>query len=137
MQTTGTNNTENWDNWALTVLKIWHEKMDRMHIWHTGAGYDSLMNHVINHANGNLPRIEFFFLKYLIYVDAGVGRNYNRGNSGRVDKVDSQRQRKIWYSRTAYAEYMKVNEYIQKRYGEQAGMAFIENVKRHLAANTK
>lgn len=118
---TGTN--DNWNNWALQVIKLWHEKMERMHIWHTGTGFQSFTQHVIANANGDLPRIEFFFIYYLRFVDMGAGRY--------------QRPRKPWYSRTAYAEYMKVNEYLQKRYGEQASMAFIENMKRYLATELK
>lgn len=129
--------SDNWDNWALQVIKIWHEKMDRMHIWHTGAGYNSLIQHVINHANGSLPRIEFFFLNYLRFVDMGVGKNYHLGNVGRVDAVRKTRTRKIWYSTTAWAEYKKVSEYIQSRYGQQVGAAFIESMKKQLATDIK
>jgi len=128
---------DNWNNWAETVIRIWQEKIDRMHVYQTGALRDSFINHVINHANGSLPRIEFFFINYGRFADMGVGRNYKLGNSGSVDAVRKTRSRKRWYSTTAYAEYKKVSEYIQKRFGEQAGMAFIESMKKVLATDLK
>lgn len=119
---------DNWHNWAQTVIRIWQEKIERMHVWHTGALADSFLQHVINHANGSLPRIEFFFLYYGRFPDMGVGRGT------KLQSNNHNRSRKRWYSTTAYAEYMKVSEYINQRYGQQAGIAFVEQMKKVLKA---
>ena len=67
--------------WTDFMVKIWQEKMMKFSppVYDTGALYQSLTG--VLHP-GTPTTIEHHFLEYGIYVAAGTGNGYRRGNSG-------------------------------------------------------
>ena len=70
--------------WTDFMVKFWQEKMMKFSppVYDTGALYHSLIG--VLHP-GTPTTIEHHFLEYGIYVAAGTGNGYRRGNSGKDD----------------------------------------------------
>ena len=73
--------------WTDFMVKFWQEKMMKFSppVYDTGALYQSLAG--VLHP-GTPTTIEHHFLEYGIYVAAGVGNGYNKGNGGDLDILD-------------------------------------------------
>ena len=71
--------------WTDFMVKFWQEKMMKFSppVYDTGALYHSLVG--VLHP-GSPTTIEHRFLEYGIYVAAGTGNGYRRGNSGKDDE---------------------------------------------------
>lgn len=70
--------------WADNMVKFWQEKMMAFSppVYDTGMLHDSLS--ALMHP-GPVTTITHHFLEYGLYVAAGTGNGYRRGNSGKDD----------------------------------------------------
>lgn len=70
--------------WADNMVKFWQEKMMAFSppVYDTGMLHDSLS--ALIHP-GPVTTITHHFLEYGLYVAAGTGNGYRRGNSGKDD----------------------------------------------------
>lgn len=73
--------------WRDKMVEIWRDRMDLLGIHRTGALRSSLAPGAFSMDDAG-GVIAFRFLLYGIYVDAGTGRGYLRGNGGRLDILD-------------------------------------------------
>ena len=119
------------DAWADIVLSNWIDKIEKLRIGYSFQLDESLKYEIISNA-GNLPeRVEFSFNYYGKFVDMGVGKGV------KLDQVKDQRgdgsgnkyrRKKPWYSKTMYAEIIKLREILAKKYGRIAAISIIENI---------
>lgn len=65
--------------WSKMMLDIWAEKIQQLNITDTGSLKGSLQELV---TTGNVTTIEHKFLQYGLFVSAGVGKGFYRGNPG-------------------------------------------------------
>lgn len=81
---------------------------------------NSFMAHVTYHAEGNSFMVNFAFNYYLRLLDMGVGKGtqLNQVASNSEDRRYGSRKRKKYdiYSRTLYAEVMRLQELMSKYY---------------------
>ena len=90
--------------WTDFMVKFWQEKMMKFSppVYDTGALYQSLAG--VLHP-GTPTTIEHHFLEYGIYVAAGTGNGYRRGNSGKDDENGLQFLRgKKWNKGKGHSE---------------------------------
>lgn len=127
--TTGNTFGQTIEEWARIVLEIWQDRMMKYNVRSTGALFTSLVHHVKTQANGDTSKIDFFFNNYGVFVDMGVGREFNIGNSGDigVDKgiTTVKRKAKPWYSTAFYGQVRKLGEIIASRYGSEASKQIV------------
>lgn len=74
-----------YEKFAQYTIERWQEQMNKVKIHGSGELYRSFAHHVYLDANGDLQKIVYTFHFYGWYVDAGVGRGYDRGNGGNLD----------------------------------------------------
>lgn len=107
--------------WTREMMTYWRERMLRLGVYDTGSLYRSLTGSV---RQGAPTTIEHRFLYYGIYVAAGTGRGYTRGNGGDLAflkdwKTNSRhRQRRDWLWRKYYSSLMRLSETEAAFYGE-------------------
>ncbi len=110
--------------WAKIVLDIWKDRMMKYNVRQSGALFSSLQQHVLKHAGDDVSKIDFFFNYYGIYVDMGVGREFNIGNSGDVGKdkgmLHPRRVAKPWYATAFYGQVKRLSEILEEKYGREA-----------------
>jgi hypothetical protein len=111
--------------WADIVVNILRENIVKMGI-HRGSLFDS-----IRHAGSDPQKIEFIFLLYGIYVDAGVGKGMKGGFQGWSEpdlfgelKMGG-RQRKQWFSKSFYWQVIKLKDILSEKYG----LMYIQTIK--------
>lgn len=75
-------------------------------------GYNSF-----NFRSGN-KRIDFSFLKYLHYVDRGVGREVYKGNSGNLG-FKPKRRKKKWYYAIFMGQARALERIVNQKFGMQ------------------
>lgn len=88
--------------WNDTMLKIWRDRIEHLHVIDTRRLYDS--PGLISFKEGDDGRltsfdIEFGFTEYGLWQDLGTGREFSIGNPGNLEFLDS-----------AYRERHKLNE---------------------------
>lgn len=93
--------------WYATMTKIWKDRIDLLGAIDTGRLRQSVSGAGFN-ASGFDIRAAFRFMQYGIYVDAGTGNGYRRGNGGNLHFLDKKwrkenrkgraRERKPWLS---------------------------------------
>lgn len=82
--------------WTANMVKYWQEKMMQFSppVYDTGALHNSLRGEL---HPGPTTTIQHHFLEYGLYVAAGTGNGYRRGNSGLDDENGLQFMRgKQW-----------------------------------------
>jgi len=122
--------------WADIVLKIWLEKMLDLKIGLTYQLADSLEQHVISEANGDIARIEFAFKYYGKFVDMGVGNGVGiasdyvltRKRRFTGEGVGTKRVAKPWYNKPLWSETSKLIEILAKKYALSGMITIVENV---------
>lgn len=112
--------------WANFMVDVWHDRMMQLHIRDTGALIRSVRGRVEG-SEGN-RRITHEFLLYGIYVAAGVGNGYKRGNGGNLEFLGNDyrkahgmgkpRQRRDWFSKKYLYSIRRLNEKEAAFYGE-------------------
>ena len=70
--------------WFQKMVEIWGDKMRLLDIHDTGTLQQSIANRDLALSDANM-KMSFEFMAYGIYVDAGVGNGYKRGNGGNLD----------------------------------------------------
>ena len=65
--------------WSRMMVEIWREKMVKLKVTDTGTLLSSLRELV---TTGEVTTIEHQFMKYGLYVAAGVGKGFEHGNPG-------------------------------------------------------
>lgn len=125
-----------WDKFCEIVIMRWQKRMDILDIYDTGTLRNSIqygyrgtnaLNQTVGRGNklkaGTVPdNITFAFPMYGIYVEAGVGRGYTRGNKGLV-KFEGKgrgRVRRTWYYRIFANERHRLGEMVGELYGNVA-----------------
>lgn len=108
--------------WADNMVKFWQEKMMAFSppVYDTGMLHDSLS--ALMHP-GPVTTITHHFLEYDLYVAAGTGNGYRRGNSGKDDdeglqfmrggkwkKGRGHRVSRDWFSRKYMYSIHRLNE---------------------------
>lgn len=116
--------------WTQFMVKFWQEKMMSFSppVYDTGTLHDTLAG--VLHP-GTPTTIEHRFREYGLYVAAGTGRGYRRGNSGKDDenglqfmrhgkynKGKGHRQRRDWFARKYLYSIHRLNDYEASFYGE-------------------
>lgn len=116
--------------WTDFMVKFWQEKMMKFSppVYDTGALYHSLIG--VLHP-GTTTTIEHHFLEYGIYVAAGTGNGYRRGNSGKDDdnglqflrgkkwnKGKGHRQRRDWFAKKYLYSTHRLNDFEAQFYGD-------------------
>lgn len=107
--------------WTREMMTYWRERLLRLRVYDTGTLYRSLAGTV---RQGPQTTIEHRFLYYGIYVAAGVGRGYKRGNGGDLaflkDWKTNQRhrQKRDWWARKYFSSLMRLGETEAAFYGE-------------------
>ena len=95
------------DAWAKTMVNIWKDKMNQLKVNDTGALFLSVMG--VSHVKDMTGTIDFKFLEYGLYVDAGTGNGFRRGNGGDLG-FHPTREPKPWFSKKFYGSYMNLIE---------------------------
>lgn len=95
--------------WYEMMVRIWRDRLSRMVPPDTGNLYRSVQPAGL-HVSGLSMQAMFKFVQYGIYVDAGVGNGYKKGNGGYLEILDKtyrrthnlkkQRKRRPWFSRS-------------------------------------
>lgn len=108
--------------WTEMMLHIWEEKLLLLGIYDTGALVGSLQGDV----SGDIMKMRF--MEYGIYVDAGVGNGYRRGNGGNLEFLDDtyriehglgrRRVPRPWFSKKFFASVMKLKDDLAKIIGD-------------------
>lgn len=124
--------------WADMMVRIWQERIDQLGIYRTGRLHSSISSHATTR------QIAHTFLEYGIYVAAGTGRGYERGNGGDLPFLDPNyrhqhrldqprktgpawggamtsghpRQRRDWFARKYYYSLRRLNDYEARYYGQ-------------------
>jgi hypothetical protein len=113
-----------YQGWADIVLKLWKRKILDMDVWYSGQLYESLVSHVVTQSNGDVAKIEFFFLYYGRFSDMGVGREVFRGNEGDLG-FSPKRKRKMWYSNVFWGAVKDLSRIVAEKYGKDASKRIV------------
>jgi len=124
------------DAWAKITVQRWQKNIRKLKIGNSKTLYNSFANDVIGAANGDLIKIDFTFQYYGKFVDMGVGKGtkLSDGKQSRtsrrvgVNMLGGRRGPKKWYSRTLFAETMKLTEIMTEQYGNRGRFTVIENI---------
>lgn len=118
------------DGWTEMMTTIWKERLIKMDAIDTGALRESVA-HSGTHSSGSGATISFDYLEYGIYVDAGTGKGYAKGNGGDLKflsathrhkhKLGKAREKKRWFS-TSWSISRKV---LADHLAQQMGNKFI------------
>lgn len=128
---------ETYEAWANITMERWMGKLEKLGIDIEGPLGRSITNHVITSAGGDVARIEFFFNFYGKFVDMGVGRGVKIGDVKmlRVDrrlegrKHGNLRRPRPWFSKTFYAERMKLIDILQRKYALKANLVIVNAIE--------
>ena len=113
MTTNGQLKDDKWiKGWAKFMIEIWKEKINQVGARDTDALFHSVDNFKME-GNKDSLEITHSFLDYGLFVDRGVGKEFNKGNSG---NVISERQELVWFRKRYYSSYMNMKSYLALYY---------------------
>jgi len=122
--------TEYTREWYAKMVQIWTDRIDLMGCIRTGALRASISGSGLSLAGYDM-QATFRFLQYGLYVDAGTGNGYRRGNGGNLQILDKDyrrshkmgkgRTRRPWFSRSWYIS----REVLKNKYAALIGEAFV------------
>ena len=114
--------------WAEMMIKIWREKIERLHVIDTYSLHQQMQENVIS-STDTVSTIQHKFLEYGIYQDLGVGNGYSKDNGGNLEILDpvyraehnlgEPRKPRVWFSRAYFASIMVLKEQMAYMYGEE------------------
>ena len=123
--------------WADKMVEIWRDKIDLLDAIDTGRLRASVAKERFR-VDDSGGEIGFRFVYYGVYVDAGVGNGYKRGNGGDLQflgktyrathELGEPRKKKRWFSPSWYIS----TRVIAERWGRILGERFaglIDNLK--------
>ena len=114
--------------WYDKMVEIWRDRIDAMNILDTGALRGSVAGKgfAMDEAGGQMA---FKFLQYGIYVDAGTGKGYKRGNGGDLEflgkdyrkqhKLGKARKKRPWFSTSWYVSTKVIRDVYARLVGDQ------------------
>lgn len=122
------------EKWAEIVIEKWQFNLSSRDLVNTGNLINSFLSTVSIESNNNSALISFVFLYYLRMIDMGVGRGISLENvsslaeSRRVLGINStnRRQKKPVYSKTLYAEIMRLGELLALQYATQGASIIVK-----------
>lgn len=120
--------------WAEIVIEKWEFNLANRNLVHTGDLINSFSAHVSAESANNTALISFAFEYYLRMLDMGVGKDVPYGEwrnlreSRRVYGTQKGNRRKPIpvYSRTLYAQIMKLGELLTKQYATAGAKMIID-----------
>lgn len=130
--------------WASTMIDIWREKIERLHVIDTHTLHQQITDNVIT-ASDAMTNIQHKFMEYGIYQDVGTGKGYSKDNGGYLQILDptyreehglnvprkmgsklggyytsgNPRKPREWFSRSYFASVMVLKEQMAYMYGEE------------------
>lgn len=114
--------------WADMMVKIWREKIERLHVIDTYSLHQQMQENVIS-STDTVSTIQHKFLEYGIYQDLGVGNGYSKDNGGNLEILDpvyraehnmgEPRKPRVWFSSAYFASIMVLKEQMAYMYGEE------------------
>lgn len=131
------------EGWAKLMIDMWHEQLAKVRAIDTGNLYGSIHATTVP---GEEAVITHTFALYGIYVEAGTGHGFKRGNGGDLpflgyeyrEEHDLNRPRKVgpawggrvaggkpliprpWYENKYWYSRMRLNEMLQEYYGNKS-----------------
>ena len=130
MQRNGTNEArvqEYAQGWYDMMTRIWRDRLQMMGVYDTGHLLKSVGSAGLS-VNGYEMTAAFQFIQYGIYVDAGTGNGYTRGNGGYLQLLDKgyrhehgmkkQRKRRPWFSRSWAISCRVLADEMQRQMGD-------------------
>lgn len=131
------------DAWAEMMVKIWREKIERLHVVDTYSLHQQMQDNVIS-SSDSISTIQHKFLEYGIYQDLGVGNGYSKDNGGNLKILDpvyraehnmgEPRKPRVWFSRAYFASIMVLKEQMAYMYGEEFCGLLVDKIEE---ANSK
>ena len=126
------------DAWARKMIDIWRDRMALLDVYRTGALFRS--PHAAAIARSGLDaQMAFDFIRYGIYVDAGTGRGYTRGDDGKMQMRDKayrlarglgkQRQKRRWFSVSWHISVSVLRDHVALILGDATRAAVIDELK--------
>lgn len=109
------------EGWTREMMTYWKERILRMKVYDKGGLYRSFQGTV---QRGAVTTLQHRFYLYGIYVAAGVGNGYRRGNGGDLEFLkdwktnNHHRQKRDWFSMKYYSSVMKLGEFEAAYYGK-------------------
>lgn len=130
--------------WADMMIKIWREKIERLHVINTYSLHQQIQENVIS-SSDTISTIQHKFLEYGIYQDLGVGNGYSKDNGANLEILNpvyreehrlnvprrvgpkpggyytsgNPRKPREWFSRAYFASIMVLKEQMAYMYGEE------------------
>lgn len=113
--------------WARKMVDIWTDRLVMLGAVDTGELLRSVKRGatVLSEAESQLT---FHFLEYGIYVDAGTGRGYTRGNGGdlkflgkdyrKAHKLGKPREKRPWFSKSWNISLRVMANYMSAKMGD-------------------
>ncbi len=110
--------------WAEIVIEKWEFNIASRDLVHSGDLINGFTAHVATEAASNRALISFAFQYYIRMIDMGVGKGVSRddvgtlGESRKVHGISTgnRRGRIPVYSKTMYAEIMRLGELLAEQY---------------------
>ena len=87
--------------WNKTMAEIWQDKLRQLDVYDTGALFASVKTGFVSDQRGTV-QIVHKFLEYGLYVDAGTGNGFKRGNGGDLG-FNPTREPKPWFNKKYFA----------------------------------
>lgn len=110
------------------MVEIWNDRLLMLGGVRTGNLYRSVQRGATSLSTEE-SIIAFQFLQYGIYVDAGTGRGYKRGNGGdlyflgkeyrKKHKLGKPRQRRPWLSKSWNISLRVMADYMQQKLADE------------------
>ena len=114
--------------WYDMMVRIWTDKIQLHGIYDTGALRSSVAKAALSLDEMSFTAA-FRFLNYGVYVDAGTGNGYTRGNGGYLEIMDKavryerglkkKRKRRRWFSPSWAISCRVIADQMQKLAGDR------------------
>lgn len=114
--------------WYEMMTRIWRDRLNMLVQRDTGTLFHSVQNGSLQ-INGMSVQAAFRFVEYGVYVDAGTGNGYTRGNGGylgikdrlyrKQHKMGKTRERKPWFSKSWAISRKVIADKFQSLLGER------------------
>jgi len=119
------------EKWAEIVIENWRYNIASRQLIHTTDLLNSFQATVTAEADGDKALISFAFQYYLRMIDMGVGKGTSLENKGALaesrrtlgTQKGNRRKAEPVYSRTLYAEIMRLGELLAENYSLQGVLA--------------
>lgn len=104
------------EEWAVSVIRAWEDKIERLQINDSRSLIESLEHHVITNSNGDATRIDFVFNLYGKFVDMGASRSHTWLNP---------REKKAWLRSEFFAKVRVLRAIIAAKYHNEVRQVLV------------